>query len=193
MKRNQRNHRHHQRRRVRRVWERAVLLLRKTSLLGEDSCCRGGIVNTRFGCCGALPIRRPRPKALWRFRVGTSNSLSGRNDLHNDLCSHANSKVDIEDISSILNLSFNSFSRDNLLINFLVSVFTSYKNFTSVPFNLGRTCFSTMSLHSPPSNKASLNNRHSIIGFLSISTATFSSFRICFLAFFSRSFSSSVL
>ena len=81
MKRNQRNRRHHQRR-IRRVWERAVLLLRKTSLLGEDSCCRGGIVNIRFGCCGALPIRRPRPKALWRFRVGTSNSLSGRIRLH---------------------------------------------------------------------------------------------------------------
>ena len=37
-----------------RVWERAVLLLRKTSLLGEDSCCRGGIVNIRFGCSRAL-------------------------------------------------------------------------------------------------------------------------------------------
>ena len=44
------------------------------------------------------------------------------------LCSHATSKVDIDDISFTLNFSFKSFARDDLLINFLVSVFTSYKN-----------------------------------------------------------------
>ena len=47
-----------------------------------DSCCRGGIVHIRFGCSRALLVRRPRPKALWRFRASTSNSLSGRSWLH---------------------------------------------------------------------------------------------------------------
>ena len=43
-----------------------------------DSYCREGIVNTRFGRSCARPIRRQSPKALWRFRASTSNSLSGR-------------------------------------------------------------------------------------------------------------------
>ena len=64
---------------------------------------------------------------------------------HNDLFSHANSKVDIDDISSTLNLSFKSPARDDLLINFLVSVFTPYKNLTSVAFNLGRMCLKQIS------------------------------------------------
>ena len=51
---------------------------RIANLVGEDSCCREGIVNTRFGCSRALLVRRPRPKALWRFRASTSNSPSGR-------------------------------------------------------------------------------------------------------------------
>ena len=34
-------------------------------------------------------------------------------------------------------------SRDDLLINFLVSLFTPYKNFTSVPFNLGKNVSET--------------------------------------------------
>ena len=42
-------------------------------------------------------------------------------------------------------LSFKSLARDDLLINFLVSVFTSYKNFTSVEFNLGRMCVKQIS------------------------------------------------
>ena len=42
------------------------------------SCCRGGIVHIRGGCSCALLERRPRPKALWRFRASTSNSPSGR-------------------------------------------------------------------------------------------------------------------
>ena len=41
------------------------------------SCCRGGIVNTRGGCSCALLVPPDSPKALWRFRVSTSNSLSG--------------------------------------------------------------------------------------------------------------------
>ena len=36
-------------------------------------------------------------------------------------------------------------AREDLLINFLVSVFTSYKNLTSVPFNLGRMCLKQIS------------------------------------------------
>jgi len=42
-------------------------------------------------------------------------------------------------------LSFNSFLRDDLLINFLVSLFTPCKNFTSVPFNLGKICLKQIS------------------------------------------------
>ena len=46
------------------------------------SCCRGGIVHTRVGCSCALLVRPDSPKALWRFRVSTSNSPSGRSWLH---------------------------------------------------------------------------------------------------------------
>ena len=44
-----------------------------------------------------------------------------------------------------LNLFFKSPAREDLLINFLVSVFTSCKNFTSVAFNLGRMCLKQIS------------------------------------------------
>jgi len=50
--------------------------------MGEDSCCRGGIVNIRGGFCGALLERLGCPKELWRFRASTSNSPSGRSWLH---------------------------------------------------------------------------------------------------------------
>ena len=43
-----------------------------------DSCCRGGIVHIRGGCSGVLLVRPQSSKALWRFRVSTSNSPSGR-------------------------------------------------------------------------------------------------------------------
>ena len=46
------------------------------------SCCRGGIVHIRGGCSRAQIERPESPKALWRFRVSTSNSLSGRMRLH---------------------------------------------------------------------------------------------------------------
>ena len=52
-----------------------------------DSYCRGGIVNivnTRFGRSCAHLARPDSPKALWRFRASTSNSLSGRSRLHFD-------------------------------------------------------------------------------------------------------------
>ena len=52
--------------------------LRIANRVGEDSCCRGGIVNSRSVCCSALLVRRDSSKALWRFRASTSNSLSGR-------------------------------------------------------------------------------------------------------------------
>ena len=52
--------------------------VRIANRLGEDSYCRGGIVNTRFGISLALLVRRNRSTALWRFRASTSNSLSGR-------------------------------------------------------------------------------------------------------------------
>ena len=60
---------------------RITFRLRIANRVGEDSRCRGGIVHTRFGCSRALLERRPRPKALWRFRASTSNSLSDRSRL----------------------------------------------------------------------------------------------------------------
>ena len=42
-----------------------------------DSCCRGGIVDTRGGCSRALFVPPESPTALWRFRASTSNSLIG--------------------------------------------------------------------------------------------------------------------
>jgi len=51
---------------------------RIANLVGEDSCCRGGIVHIRFGCSRALLVRRHCSKALWRFRARTSSSLIGR-------------------------------------------------------------------------------------------------------------------
>ena len=47
-----------------------------------DSYCRGGIVHIRCGCSSALVVRPYSSKALWRFRVSTSNSPSGRSWLH---------------------------------------------------------------------------------------------------------------
>jgi hypothetical protein len=57
---------------------RVTLRVRIAMQVGEGSRCRGGIVHIRFGYSCALLVRRPRPKALWRFRVSTSNSLSDR-------------------------------------------------------------------------------------------------------------------
>ena len=59
------------------ILARVTLHLRKTSLLGEGSRCRGGIVNTRCVRCCALLERPNSSTALWRFRVSTSNSPSG--------------------------------------------------------------------------------------------------------------------
>ena len=64
------------------ILTRVTLRVRITKRVGECSYCRGGIVNTRGGCSRALFVRRPRPKALWRFRASTSNSPSGRTRLH---------------------------------------------------------------------------------------------------------------
>ena len=64
------------------ILARVTLHLRKTSLLGEGSRCRGGIVNTRCVRCCALLVRPNSSTALWRFRVSTSNSPSGRTRLH---------------------------------------------------------------------------------------------------------------
>ncbi len=61
-----------------------TLHVRIANHLVEDSCCRGGIVNIRCGCSSALFVRPQSPKALWRFRVSTANSLSGRSRLHFD-------------------------------------------------------------------------------------------------------------
>ena len=57
---------------------RGALRSRTTSLLVMGSYCRGGIVHIRVGRSCERLVRRPRPKALWRFRASTSNSLSGR-------------------------------------------------------------------------------------------------------------------
>jgi len=66
----------------------------------DDSCCacstpcsyrqpggRGQLLSRRYctqsgGCSRALVERPESPKALWRFRVSTSNSPSGRSWLH---------------------------------------------------------------------------------------------------------------
>ena len=55
-----------------------VFHARIANQMGEDSYCREGIVHSRGGCSRARSVWRPRPKALWRFRASTSNSLSGR-------------------------------------------------------------------------------------------------------------------
>ena len=52
--------------------------LRIANQVGEGSYCRGGIVNIRGVCSRALLVQPNSPKALWRFRVSTSNSPSGR-------------------------------------------------------------------------------------------------------------------
>ena len=59
-----------------------TLHLRIANHLVMDSCCRGGIVDTRGGCSCALRKPPKSPTALWRFRASTSNSLSGRSRLH---------------------------------------------------------------------------------------------------------------
>ena len=56
----------------------AITRRRIANLVGEDSCCREGIVHTRFDFSCALLVRPQSSKALWRFRVSTSNSPSGR-------------------------------------------------------------------------------------------------------------------
>ena len=55
-----------------------TLHLRIANHLVMDSCCRGGIVHIRCGCSCALRKPPHGPTALWRFRVSTSNSPSGR-------------------------------------------------------------------------------------------------------------------
>ena len=60
-------------------------------------------------------------------------------------------------------LLFQIIRANDLLINFLVSVFTSYKNLRSVAFNLGSTCFSTTSRHAPPKSPACRNNLHNAL------------------------------
>ena len=61
---------------------RVVLHARIANRVVEGSCCRGGIVNTRGVCSRERLVRRDSPKALWRFRVSTSNSPSGLSRLH---------------------------------------------------------------------------------------------------------------
>ena len=86
-------------------------------------------------CC-RIPLTNKLELLKWarEEKCDSSHQLG-----HNDLFSHATSKVDIDDISSILNLHINSLLRDDLLINFLVSVFTPYKNLRSFEFILGST------------------------------------------------------
>ena len=55
---------------------------RIANLLVMGSYCRGGIVHIRFGFPRALLVPPYSPTALWRFRVSTSNSLSGLSGLH---------------------------------------------------------------------------------------------------------------
>ena len=60
----------------------AILHIRIANHLVMDSCCRGGIVHIRGVCSRVLFVRPNSPKALWRFRASTSNSLSGRSWPH---------------------------------------------------------------------------------------------------------------
>ena len=62
----------------------AVFHLRIANRMVKGSYCRGGIVNTRFGCSRARSVLPISSKALWRFRASTSNSLSGLSRLHFD-------------------------------------------------------------------------------------------------------------
>ena len=55
-----------------------VLRLRIANQMVMDSCCRGGIVHSRFGCSRVLLVWPQSSTALWRFRVSTSNSPSCR-------------------------------------------------------------------------------------------------------------------
>ena len=71
-----------------------------------------------------------------------------------------------------LNPFSNSPLRDDLLIKALVSVFTPYKNFTSFEFNLGSTCFSTTSRHTPPENAPAFRNNLHNASLFSSSTAS---------------------
>ena len=59
-----------------------ALHVRIANRLVTDSCCRGGIVDTRGGCSRALFVPPKSPTALWRFRASTSNSPSGLSRLH---------------------------------------------------------------------------------------------------------------
>ena len=69
--------------------------------------------------------------------------------------------------SYTLNPFSKSPARDDLLINFLVSLFTPYKNFTSVPFNLGRMCLKQISSHfTTTSHKESLCSQVRVFLFL---------------------------
>ena len=56
----------------------AILHIRIANRLVMGSCCRGGIVRIRGGFSRARSVRPKSSKALWRFRVSTSNSPSGR-------------------------------------------------------------------------------------------------------------------
>ena len=59
------------------ILPRVTLHPRTANQVGEDSRCRGGIVNIRVGFSRALFVRRESSTALWRFRASISNSLSG--------------------------------------------------------------------------------------------------------------------
>jgi len=75
-------------------------------------------------------------------KYGSYHQLDGDNGFF-----HANSKVDIDDISLTLYFFFNSLLRDDLFTNALVSPFTPYKNLRSVPFNLGKIWVKQISSH----------------------------------------------
>ena len=60
------------------ILARVTLHLRIANQVVMDSRCRGGIVHIRDVCSRAPSVPPERSKALWRFRVNTSNSPSGR-------------------------------------------------------------------------------------------------------------------
>ena len=66
------------------ILPRVTLHPRTANQVGEDSRCRGGIVNIRVGFSRALFVRRESSTALWRFRASTSNSPSSRTWPHYD-------------------------------------------------------------------------------------------------------------
>jgi hypothetical protein len=72
------------------IWTCAILHIRIANHLVMGNCCRGGIVHIRGVFARARSVRPKSSKVLWRFRVSTSNSPSGRSWPH----THTHTSID---------------------------------------------------------------------------------------------------